>query len=296
MDDCFIRVDRHWTESRGLDRGAVVFSELPRGESPIRVRTRSIKYVLEGVERYEIDGRTYVVRPGEFLFVDAGVAARAVLAEPGTTRGLCIYLPPNAATPASAPVSVDPAVVRSFQMSSSIVPYGRLLGRVGRRLAREGALTPAAAQALIRRTMYEFDGLHSSLAAELMRVDAAKPATRRDILQRLYRARGWLHDHVDGPVTLAALATMAGMSQFHLARSFRAVFGVPPAQYHAELRIRMADRALRRGELSVGEAARRFGFSETSSFSRAFLRIAGISPGAAMRNRQPPLAPGLVAV
>lgn len=285
MDGPFIHVTEHWTQSRGLGRGAVVFSELPRGDSPVTVNTRSIKYVIEGVERYEIDGRTYVVRPGEFLFVDAGVSARAVLPEPGITRGLCLYLQPDEAAPAMAPVDPDPDVPRAFHMSSAAVPFGRTLQRVARMLAREGRIAAEMAELLIRQTTREFGDLHSNLSLELMRIDAAKPATRRDILQRVYRARAYLHDHVDRAIPLARLAAIAGMSQFHLARSFRAVFGVPPGQYHAEFRIRLADQALRSGRMTIVEAAQQFGFAEASSFSRAFLRVAGITPGEASRNR-----------
>jgi hypothetical protein len=72
----FHHVDRHWTEARALGQSAVVFSELPRGDSPVTVATRSIKFVIEGTERYEFDGRSHVVKPGEFLIVEAGVAGR----------------------------------------------------------------------------------------------------------------------------------------------------------------------------------------------------------------------------
>lgn len=285
MRDPFYHVCQHWTESRGLDRGCVVLSELPRGDSPVTVRTRSIKYVIEGTERYDIDGRTHVVRAGEFLFVDAGVEARAVLPDPGVTRGLCIYFEPSETMPAMPLTEGDPDIPRVFHMSSSFMPFGRALQRAGIRLAREKALAPPAATELIRQTMVEFGGLESNLALELMRIDAAKPSTRRDILQRVYRARAYLHDHVDRVIPLGRLAAIAGMSQFHLARSFRAVFGLPPGQYHAELRIRLAEKALRSGRMSIAEAAQYFGFAEASSFSRAFVRVAGITPGDASRNR-----------
>lgn len=280
----FLHVDQHWTQSRGVTTGTVVLSELPRGESPVTVATRSVKFVLEGTERYEIDGRSYVVRPGEFLLVDAGVDARAVLPENNVTRGICIYLDATEDAPAQLPVEVDPGISRSFQLSGRTMGFGRMLERVGGRLARERSLGEEAARALIRATAREFDEFQSSLAIELMKIDAAKPATRRDILQRVHRARAWLHDHVSRTVTLAELARVAGMSQFHLARSFAAVLGLPPAQYHLALRMRKAEEALRGGGMSIAEASMVFGFAEASSFSRAFSRVTGITPGQAIRN------------
>ena len=54
---------------------------------------------------------------------------------------------------------------------------------------------------------------------------AAKPSTRRELYRRLERARGFLHDHDDRNVTLAEMASVAGLSQFHLARYFKSAFG-----------------------------------------------------------------------
>lgn len=285
MEPPFIHVDKHWEQSRALGRAAVVFSELPRGGSPIEVRTRAINYVIQGTERYEVDGRSYTVRAGEFLFVDAGVAARATLPDQGMTLGLCVYLPPTEHLGEVAPRPCDPGTENVFQMAAASSGFGRLLARAAREVVRERTMTLEATGALIGQAQIEFDAMQSRLAIELLRIDAIKPSTRRDVLLRVHRARAYLHDHVGGVVPLVRLAEVAGMSQFHLARSFRAVFGCPPGQYHAELRIRLADSALRGGQLSIGEAARRFGFAEASSFSRAFQRIAGITPGEACRNR-----------
>ena len=56
-------------------------------------------------------------------------------------------------------------------------------------------------------------------------LDAAKPSTRRDILQRLERARAHLHAHLDRNVALGELASVARLSRFHLARYFKRAFG-----------------------------------------------------------------------
>ena len=277
----FLHVREHWTRSRAPDRPMVIYSELPRGDSPVVVRSQVVMYVLEGTERYEIGGRSHVVRAGEFLFVDAGATARVVIPDSGPTRGLCVYLPSG--DTASPPAESDPEIDRGFHMPAIPSPLSHMLDLAGRRIARDGPLDSLTSAALMRHTMDGFAALEARLSSETMRVDAARPSTRRDILQRLYRARAWLHDHADGPVALTRVAAMAGMSQFHFARSFRAVFGMPPGRYHAELRIARAWAALHAGHLSVAEAARRFGFAEASSFSRAFHRVAGVSPGVATR-------------
>ena len=55
-----------------LTAGKVVLSRLKPGSSQIGAPGPSLKLVLEGDQRYEIDGRTIAIRPGEFLYLDAG--------------------------------------------------------------------------------------------------------------------------------------------------------------------------------------------------------------------------------
>src|ERR1044071_1948836 len=83
----------------GCPDGRVVLSALGRGDSPIYCATPSLKFVLEGEERYEVDGRIRVVRPGEFLLVEAGTRLRAILPRCDRTVGLCIYLRQDEWTP-----------------------------------------------------------------------------------------------------------------------------------------------------------------------------------------------------
>ena len=109
-------------------------------------------------------------------------------------------------------------------------------------------------------------------------LDAAKPSTRRDILQRLERARAHLHAHLDRNVTLGELALVARLSQFHLARYFKRAFGAAPIAYHRALRLERAARFLARGEGSVAQAAALIGYSDAVALSHAFRKHFGAPP------------------
>lgn len=109
-------------------------------------------------------------------------------------------------------------------------------------------------------------------------LDAAKPSTRRDILQRLERARAHLHDHLDRNVALGELASVARLSQFHLARYFKRAFGAAPIAYHRALRLERAARFLARGEGSVAQAAELIGYSDAVALSHAFRKHFGAPP------------------
>lgn len=94
----------------------------------------------------------------------------------------------------------------------------------------------------------------------------------------------YLHAHCTGPLTLGALASEAGLSLFHFARSFRQEFGVPPHQFLQELRIERGKHLLSRSSYGHAEISRMLGFSSPSHFTRVFRKVAGVTP-AAFRNQ-----------
>src|SRR5688572_8440730 len=81
--------------------GKLVLSRLKPGSSMIGARAPSVKLVLEGEELYQIEGRTLRVRPGQFLYLEAGddcIGTNRV-----ETTGLCLMLPIEEAAAADGP-------------------------------------------------------------------------------------------------------------------------------------------------------------------------------------------------
>lgn len=96
------------------------------------------------------------------------------------------------------------------------------------------------------------------------------------------------HDHIDRhfaePITLTELATLVGMSKFHLVRTFRAAYGETPIRYLTRRRIERAQDLLRTANLTVTEVCMLVGFASLGSFSSRFTSLVGESP-AAYRDR-----------
>lgn len=107
-----------------------------------------------------------------------------------------------------------------------------------------------------------------------------RPAQPRLATDRpaLMRVRDVLTEQHDVNISLHALAQLAGLSPYHLCRSFRAVFGLSPHAYHLQVRIDRAKQLLARG-VPLGETAHRTGFADQSHFGRHFRRHVGTSPG-----------------
>ncbi len=99
----------------------------------------------------------------------------------------------------------------------------------------------------------------------------------------LTRAREELHDRFRDPPGIRDLAAAAGVHPDHLARAFRARFGVPIGTYLRRLRLDWAATRLEAGEEGISAIALDAGFADQSHFTRTFKRHTGLTPQAYRR-------------
>jgi len=96
-----------------------------------------------------------------------------------------------------------------------------------------------------------------------------------------------IHAHPHHPWTVPALASKAGMSRSVFSEHFTKLCGVPPAQYVSLCRMNLAGDWLQQTRFSIAEVADKLGYSSEATFSRAFKRSWGISPGRFRRAPMP---------
>ena len=125
--------------------------------------------------------------------------------------------------------------------------------------------------------------LATALAVHLVQAYATAPAIPSPVLplarSELRRALDYIHDNLASDLTLAEIASAAGLSPSHFARLFRQAIGQPPHQYVLTARIERAQNLLRQPDASVSAVAFCLGFYDESHFIRHFKRITGIAPG-----------------
>jgi AraC-like DNA-binding protein len=100
------------------------------------------------------------------------------------------------------------------------------------------------------------------------------------------RAIGLLHDEPARAWTLSSLARASGVSRTVLAGTFRDTLGTPPMSYLASWRMQIAAGLLADTETPVYTIAEKVGYESEASFSRAFRRATGLSPGIWRNERQ----------
>jgi len=219
-----------------------------------------------GLQTFESRSEAYVTPPGYLILINPGEPHTGRCANAGGFSYLALY-----------PEATD---LERFQEGADLRPLGSLAFR--NTLVRDetvhgwlwsleaGGPDAMAQETRLVLTMRELLRRHGT--CEPLRTGPVR--ARREL--RL--ARDYLHAHTEARVTLDDLAQEAGLSPYHLARLFRAAYGLPPHKYLEGLRVRRAESLIRAG-LPLAEVALAAGFSSQSHLNRSFKQVLGVTPG-----------------
>ncbi|MEM1118160.1 MAG: AraC family transcriptional regulator [Bacteroidota bacterium] len=266
-----------------------VVSSVTEVDTTVRCEGVSLKYVRSGEEVYTTGGDVRVVRPGHFLLVNDGQEYHVGFRSDEAVEGLCVYLSPRLVADASRDLdtaldSPPPEIAPEFH---SLIYSTRLSG-VGRRLM---LLDQAVRSPTFREHEWDMDAHYVDLTRALVEeqtgvraavdaIDAKRPGTRAELYQRVTVAATVIHDRYREPLPLQRLAREAGLSEFHLLRTFKQALGVTPYRYQSRVRIDHAKRLLADAELSIGDVAHAVGYADSPAFSKAFRRMEAMTPSA----------------
>ncbi|WP_200416419.1 helix-turn-helix domain-containing protein [Virgibacillus salexigens] len=87
-----------------------------------------------------------------------------------------------------------------------------------------------------------------------------------------------INSHYDQKMLMNELASMVGVSRFHLNRLFKDSTGDTPRIYLEKVRIKKAKELLLTTSLNSTEVGYQIGYQSISSFYNAFKRSTGLSP------------------
>ena len=125
-------------------------------------------------------------------------------------------------------------------------------------------------------------GLFLQLMVQMNRM-AQQGQVRQEETQQLselvQKALVFIGENLNSPITLEGLAARFFVSKYYLSHAFTKEVGVSVYRYIMLRRLLMARQLLSAGE-TAGQVCRNCGFSDYTSFYRAFKAEYGISPGA----------------
>jgi AraC family transcriptional regulator len=252
------------------DREQEVDAESPIDHHVIGISLRSMNV------RFSVFGRTVrdgVVSPGMLHIAEPAVPVRCVFR--GPYDALHLYAPNDLVTECCRYTRGQATTVLCAEPSISRDPTVE-------RLARALLAADSAGQPLGR--LYA-DCIGISIVARL--IASARPAIFSERPQtsglakwRLRRVIDYIEARLDAPVSLADIASAAGLTRMHFAAQFRVATGLRPHDYLLLRRIERAQEMLVEPNASLADIALSVGFLNQSHFTSTFKRFVGQPPGA----------------
>lgn len=221
----------------------------------------SFGVVLEGVLDVTLPGAVHECRPGT---VESKPPAEPHGNRFGREGARVLVIEPDAAA-----LRLPAETARALEEPCCFTDAG-ILG-IARRLACEMRAADSASALVLEGLVLELFGCFTRRAVD------ARPAPSPP--GWLSAARDVLHESFRSPPRVSQLAAMVGVHPAYLARRFRQLHGTTIGGYVRVLRLESAARRLTAEEAPIVEIALEAGFTDQSSFTRAFRDWAGTTPG-----------------
>jgi AraC family transcriptional regulator len=131
--------------------------------------------------------------------------------------------------------------------------------------------------------------LSKALFAAVLEIadDASEPSNTAALTGANWDAISrYIRDNLEEPITVETLAEIAQMPSERFGSAFRDATGMSVRQWQTDYRVRSAQRLLTDNpNESLAEVATLCGFADQSHFSRAFLKVVGLTPTAWLHSR-----------
>jgi AraC family transcriptional regulator len=157
-------------------------------------------------------------------------------------------------------------------MPNTIAHYDPLIERTI--LSLHGAMSQGVPD------LYADSAAHFLTAHLLVRHASASPP-RRPMKEdfRIRRVNDFLRENLGASISLDDIASVAGVSRYHLLRLFKHAHGETPFRRLTRMRIETAKERLLSSDRTITEIAFACGYENSAHFATAFRRWVGVSPG-----------------
>lgn len=230
-------------------------------------------YFLDGSVTYYIEDQVYDLCPGDLLIIPAGKMHRPVIAnEHAAYERMVLWITPQYLQSIDSPAGDLQKNLQKVGEHGYCVPF-------------RGDET-VFVTALLKRLLYmqnnDTDPKFCAGAVELylwtiFRSYGVIDTTHRNETQVIPQVIRYITAHFSEPLTLEDIAAEFFVSKSYLNRHFKAYTNSTVYAYIMALRLTHARRMLREGIPAV-EAGRECGFSDYSTFYKAFKTQTGLSP------------------
>jgi len=274
------------------EKNAIRYSQIRAIEQEISFSGVGVKFVASGEEQYIASGRKYVVREAEYLIGNDFTSAVVRINQATPVQGVCIDISAGIIEEVADYHDLSSADLKEFLLSNQFLvnryhsrntQVGALLQNIHKNIKIGVFHTDLQRQELIYHLAEALISDQRFVFHHLRKLDFRKPSTNEDVFRLLLQVRLFLEDDVHERFSLDEMALKAGISKYHLIRSFKKTFGVSPYRYQLMKRLEQARLELKNGSC-ISDVAFRCGYPNVSSFTKAFRLFFGQTPGSVKKS------------
>lgn len=121
---------------------------------------------------------------------------------------------------------------------------------------------------------------HDQLRANklIKKVKANKASTQKEVFRRILTAYEYIVSNTNRQISIKELSRVSALSEFHLYRSFKYIFGKSPHQFIIHHRMKKAKFLLEKKQLNPSEVAFTMNFPDLPTFSKLYKKTFGVPP------------------
>ncbi|GAB3524561.1 helix-turn-helix domain-containing protein [Emticicia fontis] len=275
-----------------IKQNSLVFSSLREYYQPVKSEGFAIKYVVEGVERYKLNNKSYPIETGKYLLTNDTYEGSVEIEANRNVKGICINInpqmiaevlaskkrPDTAYTDNELGQYLSSTHFLENQYSDTQTQLGKLLRVLTSKVYQSDTTKDDISTEFFYAVSEKIIEDQIPVYTQLQAIPSLKPDTKKDLYRRLQRGKDFIDNYFTISLSIETIAQEACMSEYHFFRLFRIVFGLSPNQYLIQKRLEYGRKILLHDRNSVSIAAIESGFSDIHTFSKAFKRHFGTSP------------------
>lgn len=248
----------------------------------------SIKSFYNGSAHYQVNQRAYKVNESNYLILNDCTKYDLTIDNSALTESFCVFFSPAFVAQKVSELNASEEQLLDFSfkkldgirlIEKNYTHTGKVsdLLRLGKRseICKSNDIEKEEFYHQLLNAIF-FRNNDSLQQAEKLKFK--KKSTREEIYRRVFYAKDFIESYYSENLSLKQIADVALLSENHLLRTFRQIFGLSPFEYITHLKLAQAKQLILETDKSISEIAIQLGYSSISNFSYYFKTIFGQSP------------------